>query len=122
MRSCEVHGCYSKTLPISVDILYLESTDGLEWQEKHRCEIDVAGQSGFDGFTFFVDPVCDPQERYKIVFSVRIAESEQPQLWERFQKLHPRHRDVRIREDRLNGLYALTSPDGWSGSDIRIRC
>ena len=62
MRSCEVHGCYSKTLPISVDILYLESTDGLEWQEKHRCEIDVAGQSGFDGFTFFVDPeiVNDP--------------------------------------------------------------
>lgn len=43
---------------------------------------------------------------------MRIAESEQPQLWERFQKLHPRHRDVRIREDRLNGLYALTSPDG----------
>ena len=45
MRSCEVHGCYSKTLPISVDILYLESTDGRrmagETSVRDRCRRPV---------------------------------------------------------------------------------
>ena len=40
----------------SVAICGIKSRDGYHWGEPTRSEINVPGQRGFDGMTFFIDP------------------------------------------------------------------
>ncbi|MBI3921650.1 MAG: hypothetical protein HY318_09555 [Armatimonadetes bacterium] len=109
-------GAYSQDVPETVEICHAESRDGFEWRETLRCPINVPGQSGFDGFALFVDPKGNPEERYKAVYCARPPEEDRPGLWEKYEQLHPRHRDLRVREDYVYCMYAAVSPDGlhWS--------
>jgi len=126
-------GAYSTDLPTSVEISYHESKDGFEWLDKARCPIDVSGQRSFDGFTFFIDENGPSEERYKFVYMAVPPESERTTLWEKYSKLHPRYRDMRLREDRFGCIYAVVSPDGihwkpiprplmvhWSDTDTSV--
>jgi hypothetical protein len=106
-------------LPVSVAIGYSESEDEVEWVERGRCPIEVPGQTAFDGFTFFIDPAGSDEERYKAVYTAHPPESERPALWEAYQKIHPRHRDVRLNEKRLYCMYGVVSPDGIQWTPIR---
>jgi hypothetical protein len=105
-------GAYSTSPPVSVGIGYSESDDGFEWVERARCPIEAPGQTAFDGFTFFVDPACPADERYKAVYTAYPPDSERQALWEAYQKVHPRHRDVRLHGQRLYCMYGVVSPDG----------
>lgn len=105
-------GAYSTDLPKSVEICTSESKDGIEWVEKGRCPIDVPGQRSLDGFTYFIDSHGSPEERYKVVYMAQPPKSEVPAIWEKFQKIHPRYKDQRLRENHLPCMYAAVSPDG----------
>ena len=126
-------GAYSTDLPTSVEISYHESKDGFEWLDKARCPIDVPGQRSFDGFTFFIDAKGPSEERYKFVYMAVPPESERTTLWEKYSKLHPRYRDMRLRENHFGCIYAAVSPDGihwkpiprplmvhWSDTDTSV--
>lgn len=112
-------GSYSKDMPVSVSVCSRESPDGFEWREPKRCPIDVPGQTSLDGFTFFVDPKGDAAERYKAVYTAVPPEQEWPSLWGKFQLVHPRHKDHRLTEKRIYGIYGLVSPDGIHWQPIR---
>ena len=104
--------------PTSVVICAVESNDGSEWSEPKRCEIDVPGQRGFDGVTFFVDPAASPQERYKFVYCASFEEGMfKPQLDE-YMRQHARYRDTRISEEGRLGIFAAVSPDGLNWTAI----
>jgi len=105
-------GSYSTARPQSVAIGYSESSDGFSWSERARCPIAVIGFSGFDGFTVFMDPKGAPAERYKAVYMAAPAAEDRGRLWERYSRLHPRHRDVRMTEQHLSCIYGAVSPDG----------
>jgi hypothetical protein len=111
-------GSYSTAPPLSVAIGTSESSDGMEWKERSRCSIEVPRQTSFDGFTFFVDPNGSAEERYKAVYTARPPEGEWPARWAQYQSVHPRHRDLRMKESRLYGMYGLTSPDGLHWTPI----
>lgn len=112
-------GCYTKTEPISVSICYFESADGFEWKEKSRCDIAVPGQTAFDGFTFFIDPVASAKERYKAVYMAEPPKSQWPALWQQYQKVHPRHRHPSLKENYITAMYGAVSPDGLQWEAIR---
>lgn len=111
-RPGENLGAYSTQTPLEVGIGYSESKDGFEWVERGRCTFPVRGQTGFDGFGVFIDPRGPASERYKVVYSARPPEGERPALWAGYQKVHPRYRDVRMREHHLYAMYGVVSPDG----------
>ena len=69
--SGEDREAYVKQAPLSVEVCYVESTDGFRWTEKARCVIDVARQTWVDGFTVFIDPTGPPEERYKALYTGR---------------------------------------------------
>jgi hypothetical protein len=112
-------GAYATALPSAVAIRYAESQDGFAWEEKARCAIAVPGQKAFDGYTFFVDPQAPAAERYKAVYTAWPPAEERPALWQRYQQVHPRHKDLRLREDHLYCLYGLVSADGLHWQPLR---
>ena len=118
-RPGENLGSYSRKPPQSVEICYSESEDAFEWKEEARCEIEVPGLWGFDGFTFFLDPKGPSDERYKVVYMAHPPREDFPSLWREYQKVHPRNRDLRLREDYISCMYAAASPDGIHWEAIR---
>jgi len=105
-------GAYSTGDPEAVAICARESDDGFEWRECSRCEIDAPGQTGFDGFTCFIDPIAPGRERYKAVYMAVAPDAEREGLWRRYRQVHPRHRHVSLNEDYITCIYGAVSPDG----------
>ena len=108
-------GCASTSPHLGASMRYSESSDGFHWEEKAQCPIDAAGQTMFDGFTFFIDPKGKPEERYKAVYcSNTPKEGAAAEVYEQFEKLHPRCRDNRMVKDGPSTMFmhALVSPDG----------
>lgn len=112
-------GAYSTAAPVSVAVVATESKDGFQWVERSRCAFDAPGQTGHDGFTFFLDPAGDPNERFKAVYTARAPSSELPAFFAAYQQVHPRYRDTRMTEQRLYCMYGLVSPDGMHWERIR---
>lgn len=112
-------GSYSRDIALSAEIRSAESKDAIEWKEVSRCRIDTPGQSGFDGFTVFIDPKGDPGETYKAVYSAIPPKKEWPSLWEKYQRIHPRYRDVRLSANNIFCVYGAVSPDGINWKSIR---
>jgi len=98
--------------PDRVEICCAESDDGFQWQVAHRCPIQVPGQSGFDGITFFVDPRAPPSERYKFVYCARFPRGMFDEALEAYLSRPARHRDWRLSEERRSGMFAAVSGDG----------
>jgi hypothetical protein len=106
-------GSYSTAAPEAVWISASHSKDLQTWEHLGQSRIDIAGQTQMDGFTAFLDPHGSPDERFKAVYMARPPDREIPALWRAYQKMHPRHRDVRLDGDRtMTCLYGATSPDG----------
>ena len=96
----------------SVAICGIESRDGFHWSEPTHSEINVPGQRGFDGMSFFIDPHAPESQRYKFIYCAQFEEGMfQSQLTEYFNR-QPRHRDDRISGERRFGMFAAVSPDG----------
>ena len=112
-------GAYSTKVPKSVAICYNESHDADQWTEPVEYPIDVPGQSGFDGVMGFIDPTAPTQERYKFIYTASPPQEERAKLWRQYQDVHPRYRDVRIRQDHLCCMYGAVSPDGLAWTPIR---
>lgn len=105
-------GAYAKEAPVSVAIRYSESHDGFVWSEPVRSPIEAPGQTGFDGWGFFIDPKATPEERYKVIYTAIPPLEERADLWASYQKVHPRYRDSRLSEQQIYCLYVAVSPDG----------
>ena len=128
-RSCYLHsefarseddkGSYSRVVPASVNVCHVESEDGMDWSAPHRCRLDVPGQWGLDGATWFTDPVAPASERYKLLYMAHPPAGQEADLLRRYQKVHPRYRDVRIREGNVTCIYGAASPDGLEWAPIR---
>ena len=106
----------------SVAICGVESRDGFGWSEATRSQIDVPGQRGFDGMTFFVDPHASQDRRYKFVYCAQFdAGLFEPQLAEYLGR-PPRYRDGRISAERRFGIFAAVSPDGvdWRADPLPL--
>ena len=105
-------GSYSQAPAKSLLIRSGESKDGYTW---HWREVGTVtpppNVSGVDGGYFFIDPHGPEEERYKCIYHALVLEG-QAELWRRYQQVHPRYRDVRLNENRINGLYGMVSPDG----------
>ncbi|MEZ5277034.1 MAG: hypothetical protein R3F07_11690 [Opitutaceae bacterium] len=97
----------------SLTVTAYESRDGYEWTSRTGPEIAVQPFTAPDA-DFFVDRHAPEAERFKGFLSVRLSRDHPrfEQLWERFQNLHPRHRDPRVSRDELNCVFGLVSPDG----------
>ncbi|MBN1553753.1 MAG: hypothetical protein JXA11_03340 [Phycisphaerae bacterium] len=117
------YGCYSKEPVSSLEIVHLESRDGFDWRQTHRSEIEHRGQTGFDGFSVFRDPVAPDSERYKAVFMALPPEADWPALWADYRRLPDFNRDMRlgVRDpsdttglggSEIDCLYGAVSPDG----------
>lgn len=100
--------------PDSVFICGVESADGFQWREVSRCRIQVAGQRGFDGVGFFIDPAAPPQERYKLVYCARFPEGEHDDMVRAYLERPAGQRDGRISWERPYGMYCAVSADGES--------
>ncbi|MBI4024722.1 MAG: hypothetical protein HY360_07045 [Verrucomicrobia bacterium] len=105
-------GAFSTGQPDAVAICAGESADAFAWKETARCQIDIPGQTCFDGFTVFLDPKAPPAERYKAVYSASPPKQAYAWLWEKLQKIHPRHKDSRLTENEMHCIYGVISPDG----------
>lgn len=112
---CDI-GCYTTIAPDALAIVGYESADGFHWAESSRSRISAPGQTGFDGFTFLVDPVADPTERYKALYMANAPEADRPALWQHYQQVHPRYRHLSLNENYITCLYGAVSADGehWS--------
>ena len=104
-------GAYSSAPPKSLGVRYGESKDGYAWSWRDACEVPVAGVTGIDGDYVFVDPHGPSEERYKCVYNARVL-ADPRRYWEPYEKIHPRHRDVRLQPDYIYGLFGMVSPDG----------
>ena len=98
----------------SIYICGVESTDGYDWREVSRSPVKLAGQRGFDGVTFFIDPEAPPEERYKFIYSAGFPEDEHVEM-------------VREYLDGLGlgwddrpsiGMFAAVSPDGRQWTSV----
>lgn len=118
-------GSYSKAAVSVLVIAHLESRDGFDWRQTHRSSLDPLGQTGFDGFTVFRDPVAPASERYKAVFLALPPEADWPALWESYKQLPEFNRDTRLGArdpndttglgfSEIDCLYGAVSPDGLS--------
>lgn len=109
-------GCYTAVEPKALAIVGYESADGFHWAEASRSLIPAPGQTGFDGFTFFLDPVADAGERYKAVYMANAPEADRPALWEQYRQVHPRYRHLSLNENYITCMYGAVSADGehWS--------
>lgn len=112
-------GAYSTADPVSVSIVSYRSADLGKWEETGRCAIDIRGQTGMDGFTVFEDPHGLPEERFKAVYMAHPPKDRQQELWEKYRRLHPRYRDVRINSGHVPCIYGITSPDGINWTPIK---
>ena len=104
-------GSYSRAAAKSITVRYGESNDGYSWSFRDASEIEISGQTGIDGDGFFIDPHGPEEERYKCVYNAWVL-TDNARLWEQYDKIHPRHRDVRINPDYIYCLFGLVSPDG----------
>ena len=112
-------GSYSKEHPAKVEVVSTQSNDAINWTEHSRSTIDVAGITGFDGFTYFIDPHGPSEERYKIVYCANPPEEEASALLQAYSKLHPRHQDRRIFDREVKCMYTIVSPDGIQWKAVR---
>lgn len=104
--------------PESVVICGVQSQDGFHWSEPTRSRIDVPGQEGFDGVTFFVDPAAPADERYKFVYCARAEEETLRAERAEYLGRHPRYQDERIMQGGNYCIFAAASPDGVSWTAI----
>ena len=111
-------GSYSKSLAKSITVSHGQSKDGHSWNWRDVSEIEISGQTGIDGAGFFIDPNGPPQERYKCVYNARVLDNV-AELWQEYEKIHPRHRDVRMSPNYIYCLFGLVSPDGLNWKAIR---
>jgi hypothetical protein len=100
--------------PASVEVCSIESKDGFRWKVASRCRVQVPGQRGFDGLTFFIDPAAPPQERYKFVYCATFPDDQFQRQLEECLRQPPRFRDSRVSQQRRFGMFAAVSPDGQS--------
>jgi len=105
-------GCASKAYTDSATVHYVESKDGFDWKEVGRRAVSIPRATGIDGCAFFVDPKAPAEERYKLIYMAVPPEAERKALWQEYSKVHPRHRDVRLRPGYVCCIYSLVSPDG----------
>jgi hypothetical protein len=112
-------GSSSTADPNAVWISGSRSKDLQSWQDLGKCKLDIPGQTRMDGFTAFLDQHGTPEERFKAVYMAHPAKDKIPALWEAYQKLHPRYRDVRINGESVNCIYGVTSPDGIKWTPIK---
>ena len=112
-------GAYSTAEPNAVWISASRSKDLQHWEDLGKCKLDLSGQTRMDGFTTFYDKHGSPDERFKAVYMAHPPEGKIPALWEAYQKIHPRYRDVRINGEGLTCMYGATSPDGVKWTPIK---
>ncbi|MFZ4780520.1 MAG: hypothetical protein ACOYM3_34640, partial [Terrimicrobiaceae bacterium] len=112
-------GAYSTAEPNAVWIAASQSKDLQSWKDLGKCKVDIAGQTRMDGFTAFYDRHGSPEERFKAVYMGHPPKERFPALWEAYQKIHPRYRDVRINGESLTCIYGVTSPDGINWTPIK---
>jgi len=98
--------------PESVVICGVESEDGFRWTGPQRSAINPPGHRGFDGVTFFIDPVAPEAERYKLVYCASFPEDMYREELDEYLRRPERHRDSRISRERRHGIFAAASPDG----------
>jgi hypothetical protein len=110
-------GSYSTATPGSLMIRYGESKDGYAWSHRNVDEVKVSGVTGIDGEHFFVDPRGPAEERYKCLYHAKVLANTDA-LWQQYQKLHPRYRDIRLGPGNINCLFGLVSPDGLHWKSI----
>ncbi len=102
-----------------VHVCGVSSDDGLAWRETSRCRVQIGSQRGFDGVTFFVDPVAPPAERYKLVYCAHFPVGEHDALVAAYLARPAHQRDDRLSWERRYGMFAMVSPDGerWRSCD-----
>jgi hypothetical protein len=96
-------------------ISYRHSTDGYEWTDPEQVDvIDAPGVTGGGGPGFFIDKYGPAQERYKAIVycHVEYSKARMEALWDRFMKVHPYYRDLRLSRDSLALIYGIVSADG----------
>ena len=98
-------------------ICYIESKDGFDWTKPRKSSLSVRGKASAE-FVYFIDPNGPDGERFKCVYPVWPPESEWAGLWESYQKVHPRHREPRISETRIQCMYGAVSSDGVSWTPL----
>ncbi|MHB0939822.1 MAG: glycoside hydrolase family protein [Armatimonadota bacterium] len=103
----------------TITVVGVESSDGFAWKEFTRCDINIAGQRGFDGFTFFVDPHGTPEERYKIVYCSTPPPEVGARWFAEYQKLPAHLRDYRMSAEHQYAMYYAASPDGITWTAVR---
>jgi hypothetical protein len=106
------YGAYSEDPALGLEICYTESKNGYDWTVPKGSPIDTKGCSGFDAFTFFIDPNGKSDEHYKAVFLGVPPKSDWPKLWHEYQKLPAYYRDLRLGPQEMACMYAAVSPDG----------
>jgi hypothetical protein len=89
-------GSYSTAVPSAAWISASRSQDLQSWKALGKCRLDIPGQTRMDGFTVFFDPHGSTDERFKAVYMAHPPKEKIPALWEAYQKIHPRYRDVPI--------------------------
>lgn len=98
--------------PECVEVCSVESADGFSWSQPKAGRIEVRGQIGFDGQTFFIDPVAPPDQRYKMIYCAAVDAALVKDELAAYLKRPARLRDYRIRPDRVYAIWAAASPDG----------
>ena len=98
--------------PSSVAICGVESSDGFNWSDPKRCEINIPGQHLFDGTTCFIDPNAPESERYKFVYCAWPSEEIAERLFREYAVRRERYQQSRIMNGDRYCLFYCTSPDG----------
>ncbi len=96
----------------TVAICRVGSEDGIAWTTPQRCEIEVPGQSGFDGVTFLIDPVAPARERYKFIYCARPPQDVADALFADYLQRPARYQDSRIMRGGRYAVYCAVSEDG----------
>ncbi len=96
----------------AVVVCAVESEDGMHWSDVGRCPLEVPGQYGFDGFTFFIDPVAPAASRYKIVYCASVPDQLSRPLFEARKERAAQCHDEREIGKPGPCLMCATSPDG----------
>lgn len=110
-------GSYSRGRARSITIHYGDSKDGYAWIWRKGSTVTPPAVSGIDGECFFIDPHGSAEERYKCLYHALVL-TGQAELWKRYQRLHPRYRDTRLKREVMRCLYGMVSPDGLTWKHI----